>query len=73
MLKLTEAMDDDSELGVPDFWCKFNFADVINYIISAWNEVPKSTLNAEWGKLWPNVENNFTGFFSAESKVQEIV
>lgn len=71
--KCVAEMGTKSELGIPDFWSKFNIAYAINYIKGAWNKVLQSKLHTGWRKLWPSVADIFTGFPSVESQVQEIV
>ncbi|XP_067134805.1 tigger transposable element-derived protein 1-like [Centruroides vittatus] len=48
---LHEAMRQNNELSVKDFWKQFNVLDAVRIIGQSWNEVSQKTLNGVWKKL----------------------
>ena len=59
---LHTALQQDSELGVPQYWKRFNVLDCIRFIGKSWHETTQNVLNRGWKKLWPEVVADFSGF-----------
>ena len=75
MAQLVQAMDNNPDLTIQEYWRMYNIKKGIDNIAEAWNEVDSTTMNAAWSKVWPDVVSNFTGFVptSVNSLREDIV
>lgn len=62
MAQLVQAVDQNPDLTIKDYWCQYNIKKGIENISALWNEVESTTMNAAWLKVWPDAVNDFAGF-----------
>lgn len=59
------------KLSLMEWWKSYNIKHAIDNIRASWEEVGSSTVNAAWGKLWPECRNNFKGFPDSINEVKK--
>ncbi|KFD54655.1 hypothetical protein M513_04355 [Trichuris suis] len=70
--RIRDALDANPHLSVTQSWKSFNIADAIILIAEAVQAIKHSSVNACWRPLWRNVVNDFKGFPSADTELENI-
>ncbi|KFD51946.1 hypothetical protein M513_07275 [Trichuris suis] len=68
--RIRDALDANPHLNVTQSWKSFNIADAIILIPEAVQAIKHSSVNACWRPLWRNVVNDFKGFPSADTELE---
>ncbi|KAK3884365.1 hypothetical protein Pcinc_011376 [Petrolisthes cinctipes] len=71
--QLIKETDRDNKLSVQQYWKNFNIKKCLDNIRDAWEELPPSTMNGVWRKIWPECIYGFKGFPQQSILTKEIV